>query len=142
MKKIIGICFGSAPWSVDLAALLLRVIMGGFMAYAHGWGKFQKWDEYKLDFATPFGMPDDVAAALTIFAELFACIFIVAGLFTRIATIPIIICMAVAAFNIHAGDPLVDREGAITYLATFLVVLMLGPGKYSLDHLFFKRNKR
>ncbi|MBL7941883.1 MAG: hypothetical protein JNM00_03915 [Flavobacteriales bacterium] len=50
--------------------------------------------------------------------------------------------MAVAAFNIHAGDSLADREGALTYLAAFLVIFIMGSGKYSMDHLLlrFRRN--
>jgi putative oxidoreductase len=132
----------STLWNVDFAGLVLRVFMGGFMAYAHGWGKFVRWDEIKLDFATPFGMPDMLSAGLTVFAEFFCGILVAIGLFTRFAAIPVIITMAVAAFVIHGGDPLEDREGALTYLAAFTTILFLGSGKFSLDYILFKRKDR
>ena len=135
LKKFLSIF----PWNIDLASLLLRVFMGGFMAYSHGWGKLMKWEELKMDFAEPFGMSMSTAAGLTIFAELFCALFIIAGLLTRFACIPIIICMAVAAFNAHAGDPLDDREGSLTYMASFLAMFFLGAGKYSLDFLLFRK---
>ena len=112
------------------------------MAYKHGWSKLMEWDTLKDDFAHPFGMSMAVAAALTIFAEFFCSLFVMMGLFTRIACIPVIICMAVAAFNIHAGDPLDDREGSLTYMAVFMVIFFLGGGKYSIDSLIFSPGKR
>lgn len=127
------------PINSDIASLILRIFMGGFMAYLHGYSKLQKWDLIQSDFVEPFGMPAWFAAGFTIFTELFCCAMIVAGFFTRINALLIMITMAVAAFNIHAGDPLEDREGSITYLAAFTAIFLLGPGKFSLDHFIFAK---
>lgn len=129
----------SQALSADLASFILRLVFGGLMLWLHGYSKMMNWDELKVDFAEPFGMPVSMAAALTIFAEFFCCIFIVLGLFTRFAAVPIILCMAVAAFNIHLHDSLNDKEASLIYCAAFTAIFLLGGGKYSLDRLLFKK---
>ena len=42
--------------------------------------------------------------------------------------------MAVAAFGAHAGDPISDKEHALLFLVPFLVLALMGGGRYSLDH--------
>jgi putative oxidoreductase len=56
-----------------------------------------------------------------------------AGLFTRLSVIPLIITMLVAAFVAHAGDPFSSKEPALLYLIPYLALLFSGPGKFSLD---------
>jgi len=41
--------------------------------------------------------------------------------------------MIVAAFIVHLDDPFKRKELALLYLVGFLIVLLMGPGKYSLD---------
>jgi putative oxidoreductase len=76
--------------------------------------------------------------ALTVFAELFCTIFVLVGLFTRVALIPLIICMLVIIFIVHSGDPFGDKESAYIYLLMYLSLLLAGPGKYSLDRMMRK----
>ncbi len=129
----------TSAWNTDLASLILRLTFGISMLAFHGYSKLLRWDEISLKFAEPFGIPAYWSAGLTIFAEFFCCIFIVLGLFTRFATIPIIICMAVAAFKIHAGDPWEDKEGSLGYMMAFVAVFLLGSGKYSVDAIITKK---
>ncbi len=58
---------------------------------------------------------------------------VIIGFKTRLAAIPVIITMAVAAFIVHAADPLGTKEMAILYLIAFTVIALLGAGKYSVD---------
>ncbi len=60
---------------------------------------------------------------------------IIPGIMMRLATIPVITAMSVAALIVHAGDPFSGREMALLYLTGFLAVLILGPGRYSTDQL-------
>jgi putative oxidoreductase len=48
-------------------------------------------------------------------------------------SIPAAITMAVAAFGAHAGDPIGDKEHALLFLVPYLVLALMGGGKYSLD---------
>jgi putative oxidoreductase len=41
--------------------------------------------------------------------------------------------MIVAAFIVHFDDPFKNKELALLYLAGFLIIFIIGPGKYSLD---------
>jgi putative oxidoreductase len=65
--------------------------------------------------------------ALTVFAELFCAILIAAGLFTRAAMIPLIICMIVIVFVIHIGDPFEDREHGLLYLLSNISLFLTSP---------------
>ena len=129
--------FSSAqPWSVDLALLLLRIACA-FMLL-HGWGKFTDFSDGVADWPDPFHVGPAASKGLTVFAELFCTIFVVIGLFTRFALIPLIICMLVIIFIVHSGDPFGDKESAYIYLLMYLSVLLAGPGKYSVDRMLRK----
>ena len=75
---------------------------------------------------------------LTIFAEFFCSILIVLGLFTRYAAIPLLITMIVAVFVIHAEDEIGDKEMAIIYLAVYVILILNGAGKFSVDKFISK----
>jgi putative oxidoreductase len=47
--------------------------------------------------------------------------------------------MAVAAFVVHRGQPLPERELALLYLVGFVGLMLTGPGRYSIDELRTKR---
>ena len=68
---------------------------------------------------------------------------VMAGLMSRVSAIPLIIVMVVAYLTAHADD--ITSVNAFvaappfTYLFACLVVLLFGPGKFSLDHLIGHR---
>lgn len=118
----------------DIAKLLLRIVFGGFMLFSHGWGKMMKlFGEEAIKFADPIGLGMGTSLGLTVFAEVLCAAFILVGMFTRWATVPLIITMLVAAFVIHGGDPFGKKEMALIYLFGYISIWLLGPGKYSLD---------
>ncbi|MBI3884004.1 MAG: DoxX family protein, partial [Sphingobacteriales bacterium] len=55
--------------------------------------------------------------------------------FTRYAVIPLIITMGVALFKAHHGDVFGDGEMAMLYLAGYVLLLLVGPGKVSVDSM-------
>lgn len=118
----------------DIALLLLRLAFGGFMAYAHGWPKLLKFfGDDPIKFYDPIGLGPEFALGLAVFAEFVCAILIVLGLFTRWATIPLIITMLVACFGVHLGDPFNKMEKALMYLIPYISLFLAGPGWYSLD---------
>ena len=84
------------------------------------------------------GLGTTVSLALVVFAEFFCSIFLILGLFTRLAVIPIMIEMAVALFKVHNGDLFDAGERATIYLVCTLVILLCGPGKISIDGMIGK----
>ncbi len=131
MKKLLSARFSNG--AVHLTQLVLRVVFGGLIAFRHGWPKLLNFSERADKFADPFGIGSSISLGLTVFAELFCGVLLVFGLVTRLATVPLIICMSVIVFMIHRGDPLGEREMPILFLAAFVAILITGPGKYSID---------
>ena len=122
-----------ASKSVDFALLLLRVGFG-LMMLAHGYPKLQKLlAGGNIEFASVFGLSPAISLALAVFAEFFCSLLLVLGLLTRLATIPLIITMAVAVFMIHGADAFGEKEMALHYLVVYVALLFTGPGRYSLD---------
>ncbi|WP_431216141.1 DoxX family protein [Puia sp. P3] len=65
--------------------------------------------------------------------ELFCPMFIIFGLFTRVAAVPLIITMSVALFKIKQGDIFGGGESAALYLLVYFCLLLSGPGRISID---------
>jgi putative oxidoreductase len=132
MKKYL---FSIRPVGSDLALLLLRVASGGMMAYAHGLPKTQKLLAGDMGFADPIGIGQEASLVLAVFAELVCGLLLVFGLFTRLVLLPLIVTMAVAVFIVHADDPFSKQEFGLLYLVPYLVLLLKGPGNWSMDKL-------
>ena len=79
------------------------------------------------------GLGSTTTLLLVIFAEFFCALFVLLGLFTRLSTIPVIICMAVALIKVHNNQIFGNGQAACIFLTGFLVLLIIGPGKISVD---------
>lgn len=121
---------------VNTALLLLRITAGIWMAY-HGYQKFSGFSTIEPQFMEFMGLSKGVSLGLTIFSELLCSLLLVAGLFTRIAILPLIVTMLVAVFMAHGGDLFGEGEHAFLYLAIYISLLISGPGKYSADEWLF-----
>jgi putative oxidoreductase len=121
----------------DIALLLLRLCFGGLMFINHGIPKVARLSaEGGIKFADPLGMGPEISLWLALFAELGCAALVVLGLFTRLATVPLIITMAVAAFIVHGDDPFKEMEGALLFLIPYIALLLMGPGYYSADEQY------
>ena len=127
----------------DLGLLLLRAVPSGMMM-THGWPKFnrlmEQWgSEEGVRFYDFMGLGPEVSLALTVTSELIAPAMMVVGWKARWAAVPAAFTMGVAAFVVHAGDPLGDKELAIMYCVSFVAVAALGAGRWSLDEALQRR---
>ena len=113
-----------------------------FLFAAHGWSKLTRVPGIFESFPDPIGMGSAMSAGMAIFAEAVCTLLVVAGLFTRLAAVPIVITLLVAALVVHADDPWSKKEFALLYCVPFLVLIFTGAGKYSLDSLIFNRKGR
>ena len=129
---------GFYPNNVSTALLILRVVIGIFML-THGWGKMETlFSGEPIQFADPIGLGASFSLAFTVFAEVLCSILLIIGLGTRLAAIPLLITMLVAAFIVHANDGFGKQEFALLYAVIYLTIAMIGAGKYSLDYLISK----
>lgn len=135
--------------SWDAGALVLRLGFGGMMAIGHGWGKFTKFlnevgSEEGVQFADPLGIGTTLSLAGAASAEFLAAVALMLGLATRLAAIPLVFTMLVAAFLHHGDDPFFmgggpSKEPAVIYAVAYLAMLIFGPGRFSLDYLIAKK---
>jgi putative oxidoreductase len=124
--------------ALAFALLVLRIGAGSLMLMKHGLDKLMHFSQKAGGFADPFGIGSTASLSLAVFAEFFCAVFIILGLFTRLATIPLIINMSVALFVAHQGDFFGKGELAGLFLIVFITLLFTGPGKVSLDRLIAK----
>jgi len=122
---------------VDFSLLLIRIIAGGFML-THGYPKMIKLLDGNFQFADPLGLGVELSLILAVFAEIVCAFFILLGILPRLSSIPLIVTMLVAAFIAHAGDPFKSKETSLMYLLLYVVILLLGAGKYSIQSLLKK----
>ena len=128
-----------SPVSFNIWLLLLRIAVGSFML-THGWGKLQNIISGDMKFADPIGIGEKLSLFLTVFAEVICSFMIILGLATRVAVLPLMITMLVAALIVHADDPFNKKELPLLYFLTYLNLLVFGSGMFSIDHIISKQN--
>lgn len=131
MKKFFSTAYTDSTFNV--ASLLLRLTFGLLMCINHGFDKLQHFGKYEYSFFDPAHIGHRWSLVLVIFAEVFCSLLVVLGLFTRFAALVLVIEMAVAAALFHKGQPLAAHESALIYLTAFFAILLVGPGRFSVD---------
>lgn len=129
---------GIKDTSLSIGLLLLRAGVGSYML-THGFGKLTmllNGDEFPAD---PLGMGKGLTLFVAVLAEFVCPLLVIVGLGTRLAAIPVVATMAVAAFVVHADDPWTmgqgnSKEPALLFLIPFLALVFTGPGRFAVDH--------
>ncbi len=139
-KKLHALVFPGFPAGrLGVALLLLRLMVGAGMV-AHGYFKI-------IDigaFADRHDLPLFLGAAAAI-SEFVGGMFILLGALTPFWGLMIAITMTEAVrTHITRGDPFYQPGGpgyelALFYLTAIVVILILGPGRFSVDSLLFKK---
>jgi putative oxidoreductase len=127
----------NAP-SMHVGLLLLRIGVACLML-THGLPKLQKVLSGNFAFGDPLGLGSGVSLTLAALAEAGGSLLILVGAATRLAVLPLIVTMLVAAFVAHADDPFGKKELPLLYLFIYTLLLLAGAGKYSVDGLLSRR---
>ena len=135
MKKIFGVTHENKK--IDIALLITRVAIA-FLMLTHGLPKISGLSANPVQFMDFLGIGTTASLALTVFAEVVCSLLVLLGLGTRLAVIPLSITMMVAAFHVHIGDPFAKQEMALHFLLVYVVLFILGSGKYSIDNFLSK----
>jgi putative oxidoreductase len=115
----------------DIGLAVLRI--GASVALlTHGYEKLQMLIA-GAEFGNPIGIGSTPSLFLAVIGEFVCPILIIFGFKTRWAAVPAAITMAVAFFIIHGADAFQKKEKALLYLIIFVVIILLGPGKYSVE---------
>jgi len=128
--------------ATDYALLFFRVALA-IMMLVHGVPKLMTFfGDAEIQFADPIGLGMTASLALAVFAEVICSILLLVGLATRLASIPLLITMLVAVLIVHVPDGWARQELPTLYAICYVVLILTGPGKYSLDHMFLKKKKK
>ena len=149
MKRLLDLPF--VPRNRDLGLLLFRVVLAALVIRFHGWGKLTGWADESLHLPNLFaldgfhrefhtfpnyiGISSELSYVLVTWFETFGCMMIIAGLCTRLNALGMFITLMVAfVFHHHlrfAGPN--AGEVAFAYGFGFLLLVLAGGGRYSLD---------
>lgn len=128
-----------------LGPLLLRVVFGWFWLET-GWAKLHNLEFFSqrfVEWGIPFPMLSATASGSV---DLVGGALLILGLGTRLVVVPMIVNMLVALAvvvlpTISTFNEFVELD-EVLYVCALFWLLMSGPGKASLDHLFAKRLRR
>ncbi len=139
MNRFFALFIRVEPFAQDAAFLLMRIVVGGFMAH-HGYAKAFGNPAKFVDYVASIGIPlPQIFGYAAIYAEFLGGLLIVVGLLYRPATFAVFVTMIFAALGAHSNDLLGDGELAVLYAAITLSMTFLGAGRYSADNLIFSR---
>lgn len=116
-----------------IAKLLLRIGYS-LLLMTHGLPKLEKLFSNEIKFPDPLSIGDVNSLFLTVLGEFIAPLFVIIGYKTRLFSFFSAFTMLIAAFVVHFEDPFGKKELAILYLLGFVLVMLFGPGKYSVDN--------
>ena len=122
---------------ISVILLIVRVVFG-VMLMNHGIDKWANYQELSAVFPDPLGIGSPLSLGLAIFGELACSMAFIIGFLYRLAMIPMIFTMCVAFFIVHADDPFAVNELAFVYLVVFVLMYIVGPGKFAVDRWISK----
>ncbi len=132
MKKAL---FNANATYFNFGLLFLRVGIGFSFIYNHGYAKISTPERWKslgeqmqllhIHFAPEFW------GFMAAFAEFFGATFLILGLFSRISATLLAFTMLVAFLTGFAKDEF--NSAAFEMGIVFIALIIMGPGKYSLD---------
>ena len=118
---------------VSLLLLVVRVFFG-VLFFTHGLEKMMNFQQLSDSYPSVLGFGSYMTLMVTIFCEFCCSLFLFFGLLTRIMTLPMIVAMGVAFFDVH--DAMIpEGELALIYMTVFIILFLTGPGRYSMDYL-------
>lgn len=125
--------------------LLVLRLFCGYAFMVHGWGKIQK----PFSWMPPeMGYPG-ILLALAALAEFGGGLAWILGLLTPVASFGLACTMTVAAWfhvviskqGMVATGPGPSGEPAMVYLCVAIALLLVGPGRFSVDAVLFREKK-
>ncbi|WP_455922890.1 DoxX family protein [Pseudomonas putida] len=115
--------------SADLALLWLRVCAAVFLLTVHGLPKLLNFQAQLQLIEDPFHLGAVPTLCLAIFAEVLCPLLIIAGVFTRLACLPVLAVLLVALVFVHPEWSLEQGQFAWLLLILFTTILIGGAGR-------------
>ena len=116
----------------DSAIFFMRIFAGVLMLI-HGIGKINNYEMLFTTFPDPLGIGSEASGAETICSLL-----LIVGLFVRPAALILAVGMFVASFLAVPGEPFAAHELSFVYMGIYVMLVISGGMRYSLDRVFFR----
>lgn len=121
----------------DSAVFFMRIFVG-IMMLVHGIGKIDNYEMLFATFPDPLGIGSAASLVLIIGAETVCSLLLIVGLFVRPAALVLAMGMFVASFLAVPGEPFVAHELSFVYMGIYIMLVIGGGMRYSLDRVFFR----
>ena len=123
----------------DLTMLLFRFAISLELMIAHGLKKIGIGVAKAEKIPNPLHIPDVLNQYFAIASNIFFPVLVMIGLFTRLAVLPILTVTLVGYFFVHWNDSLLEKDMPFMYTVAYLLLLAIGPGRYSVDSIITKK---
>ena len=121
----------------DSAIFFMRIFAGVLMLI-HGIGKINNYEMLFTTFPDPLGIGSEASLVLIIGAEAICSLLLIVGLFVRPAALILAVGMFVASFLAVPGEPFAAHELSFVYMGIYVMLVISGGMRYSLDRVFFR----
>jgi len=140
MKKILFRTLDPFPAAATFnwSMLVFRFLVSLEMIVAHGLKKLGLGVAEAEHVPNPLHLPVAFNSAFAISANIFFPFLVMIGFCTRLATLPTLAVTLTGYFVVHWNDSLLEKDSPFIYSIVFLLILALGPGKYSIDNYIYK----
>ncbi|MBC7846923.1 MAG: DoxX family protein [Flavobacterium sp.] len=135
MKNIVSRILRSdleGVWN-NRAILFFRVFISLELIIVHGLKKIGVGVMQAEMIPNPMGLPEVLNSVFAISANIVFPLFIIVGFFTRVAIVPVLAVTLTGYFVVHGSDSLLEKDVPFMYSVSYLLLFILGAGKYSID---------
>lgn len=143
MKQIARLLSVDLPDGDRQGLILLgyRSLVAFAMIRTHGIKKITDIEGEIAHIPDPLGLGGEFTAFMAIFTNLVLTVFVILGFATRLSALGILSVTLSGLFLVHWGDPWPVKDMPLMYSLAYLLILAMGPGKYSLDHFISSKMK-
>jgi putative oxidoreductase len=115
-----------------VALLFMRVSTALLLLHVHGLPKLLNWQREVQLIEDPFGLGASLTLGLAVFAEVLCPLLLIAGVFARLACLPVLAVLLVAVAVVHPEWSLEQGQFAWLFIILFTGLALTGPGPYVL----------
>lgn len=145
LQKLACLYARAGQFATDHLWPLLQVGIRFWMAkifFLSGLTKIDSWENtlflFEYEYMVPV-LPIPFAAASATAIELLAPVFLLFGLFGRLAALPMLIMSFVIQFHLGAANPAYNNVEHYYWMLLLGCLILTGPGKFSLDAFLAKK---
>lgn len=115
--------------------LFMRVSVSLLLLWVHGLPKLLNWSIELQRIEDPFGLGAPLTLGLAVFAEVVCPVLLIAGVFARLACLPVLAVLAVALVVVHPDWTVEQGQFAWLLMILFAGLAVTGPGALVIGRL-------